>query len=206
MNGHGTAPVFRSRLLIDGVSMERFHFSVLDSTLAAVRRLTAGDPDSWLVVTAEAQKKGRGTHGRDWVSHEGKGLWLSVSVPAGAVEASFEELSVFTAGILRDVLAGLCDAPFTIKPPNDLLAHGRKCAGILYESESRGDSIEALILGLGLNIGQNERDFAEAGLPDATSLFMETGRLIDRETVLERFLDSFVPGIRNPAPGEKRKR
>lgn len=149
-----------------------------------------------VLVTAEKQSSGRGTHGRNWISPQGKGIYLSLVVTPPENAMCLEDLSVRTAGVLVETLKSYYDLPFKIKPPNDVLIGGCKVAGILYESVTRGDEVLSLILGLGLNLNQSIRDFEDAGLPDATSLIIEAGYVPERESLLISFLKKFMPMYR----------
>jgi len=175
-----------------GVRIRRHDFPVVDSTLDRAKECIDRGNGDWTLVTADSQLRGRGTRGRSWVSHPGAGLWISLALPPAKKTDFLDGLTLRTAEVLVDALSTVCNPPFTIKPPNDILIRGRKCAGILYESATADGSVQALILGLGLNVSQTETDFARAGLPDATSLFIETGERYDREDILNAFLERFV--------------
>ena len=66
-------------------------------------------------------------------------------------------------------------------------------AGILFESITSGESVSSVVLGMGVNLLQNAKDFENAGLPDATSFFIETGNVINRESFMRSFLEQFKP-------------
>jgi BirA family biotin operon repressor/biotin-[acetyl-CoA-carboxylase] ligase len=100
----------------------------------------------WLI--ARAQVVGRGRHGRTWVSDPGNlyaTLLLTDPMPAGrAPEQSLvaalpgHDAEAEAAPVLRNRLS--------LKWPNDLLADGRKLAGILIEGEGTG-----IAIGIGVN-------------------------------------------------------
>jgi len=69
--------------------------------------------------------------------------------------------------VLR-ALAPVVPSPLAVKWPNDILAHGRKIAGILCERA--GDSV---IAGVGVNV--NQKEFPPEIAARATSLALETG-------------------------------
>jgi BirA family biotin operon repressor/biotin-[acetyl-CoA-carboxylase] ligase len=86
---------------------------------------------------------------------------------------------------------GLCDAvrsfgaPAHLKWPNDLLVDGKKLAGVLVEAQSQGPRLEAVIVGIGLNLaGELPAEVAST----ATTLEQAAGP-IDREQVLQRLLE-----------------
>lgn len=82
----------------------------------------------------------------------------------------------------------------TIKEPNDLLIDGRKVAGILVQTSIRGDHLDYLLVGIGLNVNLPE-DLLP--VPTATSLLIATGREHDRDALLHAILRRLeeVPGL-----------
>ena len=72
--------------------------------------------------------------------------------------------------------------------PNDLLLSGRKTGGILVESKTEGDMLAFAIVGIGINVHQRNFD---AGLATpATSVDLESHRLISRQSLLLALLES----------------
>src|SRR5262249_43259852 len=81
------------------------------------------------------------------------------------------QVSALTLAIglaLRDTIRPLISAVPEIKWPNDLLVNGRKLAGVLVESQLRGEALQAVVVGIGLNV--SSRDFPEEIAARATSL------------------------------------
>ncbi len=71
----------------------------------------------------------------------------------------------------------------TIKPPNDILLNGKKVAGILAEA-----SDGRVVLGIGVNIGQEPGELPVRPVFPASSLALELGRPIDRVELLVSIL------------------
>ena len=112
-----------------------------------------GDPGG-VAVLATVQTAGRGRFDRVWESPDG-GVYLSVLVRpridparAGAVPL-VAGVSVVRA--LQSLDAGLLGV-LRLKWPNDVLADGRKLAGILVESSVSAGVLEWLVIGVGLNV------------------------------------------------------
>jgi BirA family biotin operon repressor/biotin-[acetyl-CoA-carboxylase] ligase len=74
-----------------------------------------------------------------------------------------------------------------IKWPNDVLASGRKICGILVESAIESGRLQYGVVGIGVNIAQ--RSFVDEISKSATSLFLETGRLIAPEDFMKPLLE-----------------
>lgn len=165
----------------------------ISSTMDFAAELVKNGCRSWTVISALIQTTGRGTKGRNWSSLRGKGLWASVITPPPADSLKMTGLTVEAAKALAESIHALTGASCEIKDPNDIIIRGRKVAGILIETIISGEEVLSVILGMGINISQTEEDFREAGLPEATSLFPETGYTPDRETLLTSFLNRFRP-------------
>jgi BirA family biotin operon repressor/biotin-[acetyl-CoA-carboxylase] ligase len=167
----------------------------------AAEAVEAGWTD-WMAISALTQSSGRGTRGREWFSLPGKGLWTSVTMPPPSALARMGGLTVDAAEALVEALRELTGTRFEIKHPNDVTSRGKKLAGILIESVTGGDAVRSLVLGMGVNIAQDEEDFRAAELPGATSLLLETGIAPDRRRILEVFLEHFLPVYEARASGE----
>lgn len=166
---------------------ERMHlFPEIDSTMHRARELARGGCPAFTVVAADRQRQGRGRLQRVWHSAPG-GLYFTVVVrPELAVaQAAWPVFaaSLEMAGLLRErwgVEAGL-------KWPNDILAAGRKLAGLLSEMEVQGEMVTWIAIGIGVNVNNDPRP-AEAG---AVSVKELTGLPVPRREILAAFLERF---------------
>src|SRR5262245_338936 len=91
--------------------------------------LAAGATDGTVVV-ADAQPLGRGRAGRTWHLATGRGLALSLVLHPGCDRHQTATLPLVAGLALARALDGL-GVSATLKWPNDLMAGGRKLAGIL---------------------------------------------------------------------------
>jgi BirA family biotin operon repressor/biotin-[acetyl-CoA-carboxylase] ligase len=142
-------------------------FGEIDSTNEEARRRAAAGERRPLWIAATRQSEGRGRRGRAWQSSPGNlfaTLLLRPAKPAGECA----QLSFVAALAVSDMLARFAPhASLTLKWPNDVLASGRKIAGILLESESNARGETAwLVIGIGVNL----TDFPEATEFPAISL------------------------------------
>ena len=163
--------------------------STMDEAAALVRKGFTG----WTVVSAGTQHSGRGTHGREWHSPPGLGLWVSIILPPPCDLSDMDGLTVKAAETLAVTLRELTGVQTAIKHPNDVTVGGKKLAGILVESVTCGGKVASIVLGMGINIAQEREDFTAAGLPEATSLKLEAGEVPDRRRIIEAFLTRFKP-------------
>jgi len=165
----------------------------------AAKAAAAGAPDGH-VVLADHQTRGRGAHGRQWVSPSGADIYFSV-VTRPAVEPASTAMVTLAVGLaVREAVAGWVPGRSAlVKWPNDVWIERRKCAGILVESRTIGTSIDSVIIGVGVNVNRLEWPVELAGT--ATSLRAERaeGDALDREQVfadvlshMEKWVERFV--------------
>jgi BirA family biotin operon repressor/biotin-[acetyl-CoA-carboxylase] ligase len=118
------------------------------------------------VVLAGRQTAGRGRQGRPWVSEAGN-LFMSVLVrPADA--SSWLGVLPLAAGVAVCDAARAAGVDARLKWPNDVLVDGRKLAGILAEAQSSGGGVEAVVVGIGVNVGLR-RDELEPALRETVA-------------------------------------
>lgn len=137
--------------------MEKHYFESLDSTNATCKRWVREKEHPQMMISAKSQTAGYGTRGRLWQSLSG-GLYLSWYL-GEATLTSHPQITVASAlGVVDYFLAYQVD--LKIEWPNDLWLGGKKVGGILAERfVARGQ--HHLVLGLGLNLLQDENSFAD---------------------------------------------
>jgi BirA family biotin operon repressor/biotin-[acetyl-CoA-carboxylase] ligase len=101
------------------------------------------------MIIAGEQFAGRGRNERQWSSPPGKGIYATTLISRPAHELPLIPLAManIVARYLRDTFA--IDA--RIKWPNDILAGGKKIAGILIEARIQDDRV-FLLIGTGINV------------------------------------------------------
>ena len=124
-------------------------YEQVSSTQDIVKQRAHEGADQGFVVHAHSQSKGRGRHGRPWVSQPGN-LFFSILLRPDCQVQSLGELSLLVGLSIVQVFDYI---PLSLKWPNDVLLRGEKCAGVLLESELNSDSaVKYVALGVGLNI------------------------------------------------------
>ena len=146
-----------------------------------------GAPDGSVVLT-ETQTAGRGRMARKWDSAAGKGVWMSVILRPDVVPQKAPQFTLVTAVAVVRAIEEVTKLQPKIKWPNDILLNGKKCTGILTELQSDADGIQALIIGIGLNINQELTDFDPEIQAIATSLKMESGDTVSRQKLVQSLL------------------
>ncbi len=142
------------------------------------------------VLLAEKQTKGRGRKDRVWYSTKGQNLTFSILLTSKKIYAKKFNLINFAASLsVALAIENLFQLKTELKWPNDVLISGKKIAGILLESTSKGSKIERLVIGIGINV--NQAVFQGVYNIPPTSLKAELNDNIDREKLLAEFLNTF---------------
>lgn len=160
----------------------------------------AGAPDGHAIV-ADAQSQGRGSRGRTWTSPPGQDLYVSVVARVPLALAELPPLTLAVGLAVAETADAYLEPGRTaqVKWPNDVWIDRNKCAGVLVETVSLGAEVQALVIGIGLNV--NRRAFPADLETPATSLALasEAHADLDRASVLAYLLtrlevrvDSFV--------------
>jgi BirA family biotin operon repressor/biotin-[acetyl-CoA-carboxylase] ligase len=152
-------------------------FDRLDSTNNLAATLADDPANDGLVILADEQTAGRGQYGRTWLAAPGESVLLSLLVAPRAELCRPAVLTAWAAVAVCATIHKTIGQPTRIKWPNDVLLHERKVCGILIESSTgrREGGVNTscspwFVVGIGLNVQQSAATFADAGLPEATSL------------------------------------
>ena len=160
------------------------------STNDLAMRLAGEGAPEWTVVVAAEQTAGRGTKGRGWFSARGKGLYVSVLLRPRSVELAL--LPLVSGLAARDAIERVHGLRIQLGWPNDLLWEKKKLGGILCQSAFLGDQPDFTIIGIGLNLDHEERDFPPDIRPLATSVRIALKKTGDPEVLLETLLESLI--------------
>jgi BirA family biotin operon repressor/biotin-[acetyl-CoA-carboxylase] ligase len=129
----------------------RFFESIGSTNDEALAWATVGAFDLSLVL-ADEQTAGRGRRGRKWHTPPESALAFSVILrPSAGEQKNLARLTALGALALADALRAR-GLTAQIKWPNDVLVDGRKLAGLLVESVWTGESLDAAVLGMGVNV------------------------------------------------------
>ena len=140
------------------------------------------------VVGAEVQTRGRGRAGRSWFSPGGTGLWFSVILRPSLPTSCLGRIGLWASVGLAETLRAVAGIEPALSWPNDVMVEGRKLAGILAESSGDADRVDFVVLGLGINVNQVEKDFPDELEGRATSLREVLGHPLDRAEVMAALL------------------
>lgn len=142
-------------------------------------------PEGSVVVT-DFQTAGRGQVGNSWESEGGRNLMFSVILYPDFLPANRQFLiSQIAALSVKETLDQYTD-DITVKWPNDIYWKDRKICGMLIENDLTGQSLFCSVIGIGININQQE---FRSNAPNPVSLTQITGREYDLDEILNSFLE-----------------
>jgi len=186
---------------------------LIDSTNDEAKRLIEkGEPHGTLII-ADEQTAGRGRSGRAWVTPPMSAIAMSlilrptapdhlhltqISLLGGlavleGIKKIMESKSPTSVNVLptRSARGASQDVDSVkLKWPNDVLINGSKVAGVLAESLFVGDRLEAVIVGMGVNVNAAPPPDLKLEYP-ATCLSDALGHQVDREVLINAIIESF---------------
>ena len=182
-------------------------FETIDSTNdEAWRWVDSGAQDRALVV-ADEQTAGRGRLGRRWITPAGTSLAFSLVLRIPPFEARlFSRLAGLGAVAVCSALQRLYSLPVQVKWPNDVLVNQRKAAGVLVEARWEGEDLQAVVVGIGINIAPESISAVNLSPVNlnypVTCIEQETGHPVDRLELLHAALVNFyvdwLPRLSSP--------
>jgi BirA family biotin operon repressor/biotin-[acetyl-CoA-carboxylase] ligase len=175
------------------------YFNSVDSTNSTAYQLALDGAKEGEVVIGESQEKGRGRLGRQWVSPPFLNLYLSVVLRPKIPPHQASLITFMAAVAAAETIERHSGLTPSIKWPNDLLLREKKVAGLLNEIHSETDRIHFIILGMGVNLNMDAKEFPKDIRTQATSLKAEKGRPVSRKAFtallleeLERWYEIFL--------------
>jgi BirA family biotin operon repressor/biotin-[acetyl-CoA-carboxylase] ligase len=170
---------FQPKLAALKLGTVRYFDSIGSTNDEALAWAAQGVADGSLIL-ADEQTAGRGRAGRKWVTPRGSALAFSLILRPSAREADSPSLFTGLAALaLVDALKAY-KLSAQIKWPNDVLLKRKKCAGILVESVWMGDALDAVVIGVGVNVLQASLPPEGQVLYPATSIESELGHPLER--------------------------
>lgn len=151
-------------------------------------------PDDGIhVAVAEHQTAGRGQKGNRWESAPGKNLLFSILLHPRHLHPSrqFALSEAISLAVVESAAeaSGLDGSDFTVKWPNDIYWKERKLAGILIENTICTSYVDDSIIGVGLNVNQEE---FLSDAPNPVSLYQLCGQVLETDALLQNILRRFI--------------
>jgi BirA family biotin operon repressor/biotin-[acetyl-CoA-carboxylase] ligase len=163
------------------------YFTEVTSTNDVAKELAALRAKEGTIVIAEVQTCGRGRLGRDWLSPKG-GVWFSIILRPEVKAKDVFKITFLTAVAVAKTIREMFKLNAEIEWPNDILINGKKVCGILTETSIRGETVDSVIVGVGINANVDLNLFPKHLKKTVTTLAAEVKREVDREKFLRVLL------------------
>ena len=113
------------------------------------------DLEDGTIISAKIQNAGRGQFDRIWLSSE-EDIKISLVIKQDIDTKNIYDFSLLPAAALLRLLHEL-NIRAQIKWPNDIIVNDRKIAGILVETSFVSNKLIGIIIGVGLNISDDNK-------------------------------------------------
>ncbi len=165
-------------------------FDEIDSTNTYLLEQAKLGAAEGLVAVTDFQSAGRGRLDRTWIAPPGSSLMFSILLRPLASPEHLFHYTMAMALAVADSCASVANAKVDLKWPNDVMVGDRKLSGILSQSVIEGDRVNALVIGVGINVNWDN------SLPDEISqraIFLsQISKVdVDREKLLVALLTRY---------------
>ncbi len=172
-------------------------YKTIDSTNTEAKKLCESS-DGAMIVVSEEQTAGRGRLGRSFYSPKKTGIYMSIVLKPNMQISSAVLVTTAVSVAVCKAIEKISKHEPRIKWVNDIYLNSKKVCGILTEATSNFELgiVENLIIGIGVNISQNE------GMPQelseiATSLFEDEFHGICRNDIVAAIYDEVCEILEN---------
>lgn len=172
------------------IGKELFVFNEVSSTNTLARFLSMNGIADGSVIISEKQTNARGRSGKAWESPLG-GVWLSIVLNPHVDYAKLPLITLATGVAVAKTLEKVGVENPEIKWPNDIMINGKKVCGILTEAVTKLNTIENVIIGVGIDANLDIEDFPEELQEGTTTLQNELGRKGSENLLIKTFLEEF---------------
>lgn len=160
---------------------EVISYKKVDSTNDIACELAEKGMKEGTVILAEEQIKGKGRHGRSWASPSKGGIYMSCILRPRIVPNEIPRITLLAAVAVARAIREETTLEVMIKWPNDIVMDGKKLCGILTEMKAEQDSVDFVVVGIGINVNTPVKQ-----LPKGAGSIKEELRRSGREGAISR--------------------
>ena len=170
------------------MSFKKFFYKKVNSTNdLAIKKIKAGISKG--IIIADYQKKGRGQHGKKWLSFKGN-LFITIFFKIKE-NINIKKITILNCKIIKKTLIKYIKKTISIKPPNDLLINKKKICGILQEIKFSNKS-KFIVIGIGINLIKSP----EIKNYPTTNIFKETGFKVKKYDLIKNIEKNYIKNLK----------
>ena len=172
------------------IGKELYVYREVSSTNTVAKFLSMNNVENGTVVISEKQTKAKGRSGKSWESPLG-GVWLSIILKPNVEQSKFPMITLATGVAVAKTLEKVGVENPEIKWPNDIMINGKKVCGILTEAVAKFNTVENVIIGVGIDANLEASQFPEELQSGTTTLKDELKREGNENILIKIFLEEF---------------
>ena len=170
------------------MSFKKFFYKKVNSTNdLAIKKIKTGVSKG--IIIANYQKKGRGQHGKKWLSFKGN-LFITIFFKIKH-NINIKKITILNCKIIKKILLKYIKKTISIKAPNDLLINKKKICGILQEIKSNNDA-KFIVIGVGINLIKNPKI---KNYP-TTNILSETGFKVKKNDLIKNIEKNYISNLK----------
>ena len=167
---------------------KKFFYKKVNSTNdLAIKKIKTGITQG--IIVADYQKKGRGQHGKKWLSFKGN-LFITIFFKIKN-NINIKKITILNCKIIKKTLFKHIKKAISIKPPNDLLINKKKVCGILQEIKFNNES-KFIVIGIGINLIKNP----EIKNYPTTNILKETGFKVKKYDLIKNIEKNYIKNLK----------
>ena len=167
---------------------KKFFYKKVNSTNdLAIKKIKTGITQG--IIIADYQKKGRGQHGKKWLSLKGN-LFITIFFKIKD-NINIKKITILNCKIVKETLFKYIKKTISIKPPNDLLINKKKICGILQEIKFNNEA-KFIVIGIGINLIKNP----EIKNYPTTNILKETGFNIKKYDLIKNIEKNYIKNLK----------
>lgn len=181
----------KSRMKTKWLGQKVVYYEETGSTNTEAKRLAEEGAAHGTLVVADMQTAGKGRRGRAWQQSPGTMISMTFILKPDFAPDKASMLTLLAAHSVAAAIEKMTGMSAYIKWPNDIVINQKKAVGILTEMSLsvEQDSIHYVVVGIGINA--NISTFPEDIRETATSLYLESGRKINRGELIAEAMKQF---------------
>ncbi len=127
-----------------------YFFEEIDSTQNFALQIGSSKKENGTIVIGQKQTNGKGRLNRKWISPKGSISFSIILYPKFTINESLL-LPILTSVSLSNSIKRNLNLQTNVKWPNDITLNGKKVAGIVIDASFQSNSIESIVIGIGIN-------------------------------------------------------
>ena len=170
------------------MKFKKFFYKKVNSTNdLAIKKIKTGIAQG--IIVADYQKKGRGQHGKKWLSFKGN-LFITIFFKIKH-NINIKKITILNCKIIKKILLKYIKKTISIKAQNDLLINKKKICGILQEIKFNNEA-KFIVIGVGINLIKNPKI---KNYP-TTNILSETGFKVKKNELIKNIEKNYISNLK----------